>query len=160
MKKISALTVLLSVDEGNPPERDRLVRFLAEYTISDVQDPSFLKNGRLHLNENSELAQAILFEIYGAVNTQEGSSFDVAGRPLENPVTEEEKALAACCKKRIAEYPGFFAWLEADYEARVEGNTAKRDAMDKKIAIVRKNNPLPEGVSPTAWQKVKAFFGI
>lgn len=160
MRKIETLSVILVVDEGNPPERDRSVRFLVEYVISDVQDPHFRKAGRLHLNEKSDLGQAILFEVYGAVNAQEGSAFDVGGKPLQDPISDEEKVLLDCWKKRLTEYPSAHAWMEADYEARVEGNTSKRDLLDKQVTLVRKKYPSPSKVTPTAWRKVKAFFGM
>lgn len=154
------MTVCLVVDEGNPPERDRTVQFFAEYVISDVQDPTFRKAGRLNLNPKADLGQAILFELYGAVNAQEGSAFDVGGKPLQSPISDEEKVLLDCWKKRLTEYPSAHAWMEADYEARVEGNTSKRDLLDKQVMLVRKKYPAPDKVTPTAWEKVKAFFGI
>jgi hypothetical protein len=157
MNRIDEIFVSLAVNEATA-DRDKTNSFGVEYVVTDLQTGRKFAS-KMDLASLLPDAAALLFEVYSAINAKEGTSYDPGSKPNQKGLTAEEENLIAIRKLRLAEYPSVFEQLEADYDLR-KGDTTKRDALDAKIESVRKKYPMPRSISPSAWARVKSFFGF
>jgi len=157
MKKIDFVSVGINIQEA-AEDRDRVVSVVAEYQVSD-DDSSLGKRDSLVLD--GQTAEGLLFAVYAAINEKEGTSYEVGAKP-EEPMTDGERAMLDVMKKRLAEYPKMQAYLDAVYDRDVRGDESKLVAFYQQVESVKEKYPKPVSivVSPTFWQKLKAFLGF
>lgn len=154
--KIKVMNIFLENVDGEGSER---LIIQAHYTLVDPNNPSLSKVGTVNLPNSRSEVERLIVSAVGAVNEAEGSQY-TPSQDLPEPESEEERELIEVLRKRLNEYPTPTAWVEAEYDARVKGDTTKRDALDAKVAEVKAKYPKPELVSDSMWSRVKAFFGF